>query len=113
MYEGEWSNNLRHGNGTYVFSSSGAKYVGTWVNGRREGTGELVFANYKFKGHFSSDKVSANFRIVPILHSGKKFIFYFSRMELVLIHLISAANKMESISLKTRRVTIQMMKMLL
>lgn len=57
-YEGEWSNNLRHGEGTYIFSSSGARYVGTWVNGRREGTGELLFSNYKFKGHFSTDKVN-------------------------------------------------------
>lgn len=56
-YEGDWSNNLRHGQGTYTYADSGAKYVGGWVNGRREGIGELIFANYKYKGNFASDQV--------------------------------------------------------
>ena len=65
-YEGEWSNNLRHGQGTYTYAESGAKYVGGWVNGRREGVGELIFPNYKYKGNFSADQVS-NLRLWYIL----------------------------------------------
>lgn len=57
-YEGDWSNSLRHGQGSYTFASSGAKYVGNWVNGRREGPGELLYANYKYKGLFTGDQVN-------------------------------------------------------
>ena len=56
-YVGDWSKNLRHGEGVYTFVSSGVKYQGTWVNGRREGTGELIFDNYQYKGHFTGDQV--------------------------------------------------------
>jgi len=41
IYEGEWSNHVRHGNGKYTYSANGVVYSGTWENGRRVGTGTI------------------------------------------------------------------------
>ena len=62
VFEGHWSNNLRHGQGSYTFTSSGAKYVGSWINGRREGPGELIYANFKYNGLFTNDQVKESFQ---------------------------------------------------
>jgi len=43
-YLGEWLNNLRHGQGTFVFSN-GSKYVGQWLNDQYDGQGTFTFAN--------------------------------------------------------------------
>ncbi len=67
-YEGQWSNNLRHGNGSYTYATSGVRYEGSWVNGRRDGTGELVYGNYKYRGHFAGDQVFQNVAIMKQIH---------------------------------------------
>ena len=36
VYEGNWQQDLMHGDGTYKFTS-GAIYVGQWIKGKRHG----------------------------------------------------------------------------
>ena len=33
VYSGEWFNGLKHGQGTYVFASTGQKFAGTFEKG--------------------------------------------------------------------------------
>ena len=47
-YEGNWRDDLRHGQGK-KFYSNGDVYEGAWIYGRREGRGVLKFANGKRK----------------------------------------------------------------
>ena len=46
LYEGEIKNNVRHGQGTYLWKS-GDKYVGEWKNGKRDGKGTMYYASGK------------------------------------------------------------------
>merc|ERR1711879_1054218 len=39
-YEGEFSNNLRHGSGTEYYTANAVRYHGQWSNGLYEGQGE-------------------------------------------------------------------------
>lgn len=43
-YEGEVSNGMRNGNGTYI-AANGEKYTGEWLNDKRHGYGVQVWAN--------------------------------------------------------------------
>ena len=58
IYDGEWQNHVRHGQGVYYYSETGTKYMGTWKEGKREGHGELIHANHKYVGPFKEDRVS-------------------------------------------------------
>ena len=40
MYEGEWSNNKRHGKGVYKYPD-GNTYEGDWEHGKKQGEGAL------------------------------------------------------------------------
>ena len=52
LYEGEFQNNLRHGNGKFTFQD-GSVYNGEWQHGQYHGYGTLVFVNGKvYKGQF-------------------------------------------------------------
>ncbi|GFH30673.1 MORN repeat-containing protein 3, partial [Haematococcus lacustris] len=47
-YQGEWSDNKRHGKGTVVYKN-GDKYEGDWANGLRHGLGTLwIFKGGKY-----------------------------------------------------------------
>ena len=37
VYEGEFSNNLKHGKGKYIYRSLGETYDGEWVEDKRKG----------------------------------------------------------------------------
>ena len=61
-YEGDWLNDLAHGNGTKVYSAQGGRYpdgtryVGPWKCGKCCGKGELVFPDgSKYVGDFVND----------------------------------------------------------
>jgi len=41
-YVGEWQNHLRHGQGKYMYASSGLQYEGQWRDGKRTGDGEIT-----------------------------------------------------------------------
>ena len=41
---GEFKNDLRHGQGSYIYPSSD-KYTGSWVNGKKHGKGTYVYAD--------------------------------------------------------------------
>ncbi len=43
-YDGDYENDLKSGNGTYVYSN-GDKYVGQWKEGKKHGRGV-----YRYKG---------------------------------------------------------------
>lgn len=43
VYEGMWSNNVRHGNGTMHWYDKGEKYTGDWMNGVQSGNGEHIW----------------------------------------------------------------------
>jgi len=34
VYSGEWKNGKKHGQGTYVFSATGMKYIGEWYENK-------------------------------------------------------------------------------
>lgn len=42
VFDGDWINDKKNGDGTYTYFSTGEKYVGKWVNGEREGIGILI-----------------------------------------------------------------------
>tara|TARA_Y100000768_G_scaffold372339_1_gene339917 strand:- start:554 stop:1090 length:537 start_codon:yes stop_codon:yes gene_type:complete len=55
-YEGEWKNNVPHGQGTYIFAN-GDKYVGNYKDGRRNGQGTFTFpGGDKYEGNFKDEK---------------------------------------------------------
>lgn len=43
-YEGEWKNNVRHGQGTYTFAD-GDKYLGNYKDGKRHGQGAYTWSD--------------------------------------------------------------------
>ena len=55
-YEGEWKNNVGHGQGTYTFAN-GNKYVGNFKDGNRHGQGTFTFADGdKYVGNYKDGK---------------------------------------------------------
>ena len=56
MYDGEWVNDARTGDGVYYYAS-GAKFVGKFVNGKRHGAGVYTFKDGTVKrGVWKDDK---------------------------------------------------------
>eukprot|EP01124_Arcella_intermedia_P013534 TRINITY_DN19939_c0_g1_i1.p1 TRINITY_DN19939_c0_g1~~TRINITY_DN19939_c0_g1_i1.p1 ORF type:complete len:921 (+),score=252.59 TRINITY_DN19939_c0_g1_i1:23-2764(+) len=56
-YEGEWSEDLPHGNGTLSYTN-GTTYSGEWVNGRKIGQGKIVWPNGdSYVGSWNNDKM--------------------------------------------------------
>ena len=56
VYSGTWKDGLKHGQGTYVFYSTGMKFVGNWVKGKIA-QGEWRYPNgTKFVGKFDNNK---------------------------------------------------------
>ena len=54
-YKGEYFNNLRHGDGTFLFYD-GSKYIGKWKNNYRHGIGTYIFKNgFKLVGKWDKD----------------------------------------------------------
>merc|ERR1712168_530706 len=45
IYEGEWSNGLRHGTGLYVWKEQSERDEGTWEKGMKQGTGVFTYPN--------------------------------------------------------------------
>ena len=56
MYEGEYKDGKRHGQGTYTFPD-GKKYVGGWKDSKYHGQGTLTSSDGKyFIGEFKDSK---------------------------------------------------------
>ena len=56
VYEGEWRDGKKHGQGTYTFAS-GSKYVGKFRGGKKHGQGIYTFAKGdKYIGEFKEGK---------------------------------------------------------
>ena len=56
IYEGEWLEGKKHGNGTY-FWKSGDKYIGKWVENKKSGPGKYIFfSGDVFEGEFLAGK---------------------------------------------------------
>jgi len=54
-YEGEWENNLKHGEGTYIWAN-GDKYEGEWKDGKKHGDGTYTWADGgKYIGEWKDD----------------------------------------------------------
>jgi hypothetical protein len=46
VYDGEWKDGMRHGQGTLSFDDVGvAKYEGGWANDKKSGKGKMVYAS--------------------------------------------------------------------
>ena len=59
-YEGEFTNNLKHGFGVYEWSD-GTKYEGNFVEDRKDGFGTYYFYNGdKYEGNFKEDRFHGN-----------------------------------------------------
>ena len=58
VYEGEWKEHQRHGQGSYYYADTGSKYVGLWRKGKMTGHGEIIHKNHKFVGKFKENFVS-------------------------------------------------------
>ena len=80
MYEGEWSDNARHGQGSlrlangfyfegtfkadqmdgkgWCYYPDQSKYEGTWKDGKKDGRGSITFANGAvYEGRFRDDQI--------------------------------------------------------
>lgn len=57
MYEGDWDQDLMHGEGIYKFTS-GAVYTGQWVKGKRHGVGKIQYLDgSSYEGEWDSDEM--------------------------------------------------------
>ena len=50
MYDGDWENDKRHGNGKFTYES--AIYEGQWVENKREGQGKMTYTKGEEQGSF-------------------------------------------------------------
>ena len=50
LYDGDWANNSRHGEGKQV-SENGDVYEGSWVENKREGYGRLTKVQSPYDQH--------------------------------------------------------------
>ena len=56
IYQGEWKNNLPHGQGTYIWNE-GKRYIGDFLYGKKHGKGTFYLNNeIIYKGYFKYDK---------------------------------------------------------
>lgn len=70
MYEGYWSNNLRHGRGIYQWKD-GEKYEGGFKEDKRNGFGIYFWKNgEKYEGYWNNDKRHGKGKIID--KSGKE-----------------------------------------
>ena len=54
-YEGQWKNNMKHGQGIFTFAD-GNVYEGEYKHGRREGQGRFTWADHNmYEGSFVDD----------------------------------------------------------
>jgi len=57
MYDGEWKNDKKHGEGKYKFYNKGDRYEGQWREDRIDGKGTYYYANGdKYDGLWKEDK---------------------------------------------------------
>ena len=55
IYEGDWEQDLMHGQGVYTFTS-GAVYTGQWVKGKRQGDGKITYLDgSSYEGQWEND----------------------------------------------------------
>ena len=79
-YIGEFKDDKRHGQGTFIFPS-GNKYVGDWFANKREGQGILFYkGGDKYEGDFKNDKMSG--QGVYTFSSGSKDVGMFGNDKL-------------------------------
>ena len=45
VYEGDWKDDLRHGDGTMIYFNEEAKYVGEWINNKKHGQGVYYYGD--------------------------------------------------------------------
>ncbi|KER25461.1 hypothetical protein T265_07084 [Opisthorchis viverrini] len=64
VYEGEWRDHLRHGQGSYTFAASKLRYEGTWKEGKIDGFGELIHESHKYIGFWKDGMVMGRGRYV-------------------------------------------------
>ena len=58
LYEGEYKNNIRNGNGTFYYPG-GLKYIGEFENGIREGKGIFYCDEGSYwNGHFNKNEMN-------------------------------------------------------
>jgi len=55
MYVGEYENDLRHGNGEYIFVKIKSVLKGQWVKGKKEGKFTLTQNNKTFTINYKDD----------------------------------------------------------
>eukprot|EP01084_Bolivina_argentea_P283306 485148_1 len=71
VYEGEWKNNMKHGQGKCVYKN-GDVYVGSWKNDKKDGNGKLVYHNGRIvEGEWKND--AANGFVKTIHTNGEVF----------------------------------------
>ena len=51
-YEGEWKDNLKHGEGVYKNNSTGEEHVGSFQKGKPHGKGKCSRWNYSYEGMY-------------------------------------------------------------
>ena len=58
IYEGQWKNNLAHGEGTYIWEDN-KKYTGDFRHGKKHGYGTFYIDNeISYQGSWKFDKPS-------------------------------------------------------
>ena len=67
MYDGDWINNKREGNGKYIFEN-GEYYIGQYKNGLRNGKGTMYYSNGNIK--YEGDWINK-------IHFFINFLFFF------------------------------------
>ena len=59
-YEGDWEEDLMHGEGTYTFTN-GSKYTGQWIKGQRHGDGKIEYLDGSYyQGQWEKDQMHGN-----------------------------------------------------
>ena len=56
VYEGEWLNGKKHGEGKSFSSNGNVSYEGEWLNGKKSGYGILYGPDWKYVGEFLNDQ---------------------------------------------------------
>ena len=57
FYEGGWKKDKKDGIGTYIFLTTGEKFIGNFANGQRHGTGTFHFAyGDRYEGEWQRGK---------------------------------------------------------
>ena len=56
LYEGDFLEGQRSGNGTYTYLEKGEKYDGEWLNNLKHGIGKATYAEGEYFGRFENGK---------------------------------------------------------